>query len=137
MAKTYISNYPNVSIEIKRYVDSAKVKFLFDPIDEDMLLMQFLIFHETAAGESIGNLDSKVELVADNNTQVYAFTGEYLEYDNSTMPPTLLHTATKGQAVGEFNFFTFLKTVPTVIDDLITFSITRADSLGRLNKYVK
>jgi hypothetical protein len=135
MTKIYLSDYPKIA-GVKRYYNQGEEKFLFDGIAKQVLFF-IQVLHENSQGEVIDNLTAQIELIADNHTQVYSYTGEYLQYDNSTMPPTLLHTDTKGQPIGEFDFFQFLRTQPTVINTLISSVIARADSLGYTNKYVK
>ncbi len=135
MTKIYISDYPKIA-GVKRFYYAEKKKFLFDSEDTNTVLFFVKIYHENSLGEVIENLTTIGELIASNNEQVYSLTGEYLEYDNSTMPPTLLHPE-KGEPIGEFDFFEFLLTQPTIVDDLINNAIARGDSLGYFNKYVK
>lgn len=133
--KIYLTDYPKIA-GVKRYYVQGDEKFLFDGLAKHVLFF-IQVLHENSEREVIDNLTTQVDLTASNNEQVYSFTGEYLEYDNSTMPPTLLHTDTKGQPIGEFDFFQFLRTQPTIINDLINNVVARADSLGYFNKYVK
>lgn len=135
MTKIYLSDYPKIA-GVKRYYLQGMEKFLFDGVAQHVLFF-IQVLHENSEGEIIDNLTTQVDLTASNNEQVYSWTGEYLEYDNSTMPPTLLHTETKGEPIGEFDFFQFLRTQPTIINNLINSVVQRADNLGYFNKYVK
>lgn len=135
MTKTYISDYPKIA-GVKRFYYAEKKKFLFDSEDTNTVLFFVKIYHENSLGEVIENLTTTGELVASNNEKVYSWTGEYLEYSN-TFPPVVLNTDTKGQPIGEFDFFQFLLTQPTIVNDLINNAIARADSLGYFNKNVK
>lgn len=133
--KIYLTDYPKIS-GVKRYYEQGKEKFLFDGKAKHVLFF-IEVLHENSEGEIIDNLTTQVDLIASNNEQVYSFTGEYLEYDYSSMPPTLLNVDTKGKPIGEFDFFQFLRTQPTIINNLINTVVARADSLGYFNKYVK
>ena len=135
MTKIYLTDYPKIA-GVKRYYEQGNEKFLFDGLAKHVLFF-IQVLHENSNGEVIDNLTTQVDLTASNNQQVYSWTGEYLEYDNSTMPPTLLNVATKGEPIGEFDFFQFLRTQPTIINNLINSVVARADSLGYFDKYVK
>lgn len=135
MTKIYISDYPKIT-GVKRYYNQGEERFIFDGKQKHVLFF-IEILHENSNGDIINNLTTQVDLTADNNNKVYSLTGEYLEYDYSTNPPTVLHTDTKGEPIGEFDFFNSIRGQSIVINDIINNIVSRADNLGYLNKYVE
>jgi hypothetical protein len=138
MEKVYISDYPLITGVKRFYYLGAQD---FSNFNRESSVKQTLvvvdILHENAQGVLVENLTHTHVLVANNDTEVYSQTGDFLEYDNTTEPPTLLHVAEKGVPIGQFDFFQILKDVPTIYNQLVRQVVARADSELRLNKFVK